>query len=312
MRLLSRSEIQGYAGACLSASGAAAEASGFVPMRALLRRFGAEVHFRPLLVEAMLCETNESEPRWKLLVDSDQYKITQDQIERETLGSALPDRLRNTIAHELTHSLAFRLDEFGVTLTAGKKLDVVNSADHVAEIERHTEELSPLLLVPDKSIDAAFPANNGSLSMRDIVRARNRFAVSRFVLVSRLNLLRVYGNTRLAERNCFQNLALLIGKWSREGQPVLLHRPIYERFENNVAPEFIHKLKARDSTPLTEVVPNFDANGEANFESPVVVDVRAGTFLNPALGEMHISVSIEHKPQRRGTFFVLVKVEREA
>ena len=101
--------------------------------------------------------------RWRLLVDSEKYTFPQGALAHESTTTPLPARFRNTVAHELTHSLAYRAKEFGVSLTLPTASDKKKSSEMVAEIEQHTEHLSPLLLVPERAIAQRFPSTRGIL-----------------------------------------------------------------------------------------------------------------------------------------------------
>ena len=128
--LLSRDELARIADACTAIGNEVADENGFVPIRNLLARFHANLLIRPLLVEGLLASTehgsenNLDAGRWSVLLDSETYQISELEVKAESQERPLPSRLRNTVAHELVHSLAFRPSEFGIRLrkqTDGKE-----------------------------------------------------------------------------------------------------------------------------------------------------------------------------------------------
>ena len=118
--MLSSQEVAQFTEVCTKIGDEVADEGGFVKIRDLLDRFHASVIVRPLLVEGMLASINErpgsatQSQRWAVLVDSETYRVCDADIANESSSRPLAPRLRNTIAHELAHSLAFRPTEFGI------------------------------------------------------------------------------------------------------------------------------------------------------------------------------------------------------
>lgn len=313
--ILSRAQVDRWANACLAVANEVVDSDGFVPVRGLLDRFDAQLELRPLLVEAMLCEcTDARDPaanaaRWRLLVDSEKYPLTTAQITTESAASPLPARLRNTIAHELTHSLAFRAKEFGVDLTIPTQRGNGASKDIVNEIEQRTEDLSPLLLASDATIDRCFPATLEDLSVADLVNARRSLGVSRFVLIQRLNLMRNYGNDRFIARACFSDVAVGIGAWTREGEAMLKGHPVFAQFAGGEQPSFLHAMRRSRGLPAISLAAekSFVLNGGP--ASSVTLDVPFGTERNPARTTRPVQFSVEVTRRTAGSFFFVVRAD---
>jgi hypothetical protein len=307
---LTRSQVSGLAEACLALGEEASDDSGFVPVRRLLNRFDAELVMRPMLVEAILCEAADQalghSLRWRLLVDNEKYRVTSEQVDLESATTPLPERFRNTIAHELTHSLAFRAKEFGVALTLPVRGAGQTSADLVADIERRTEQLSPLLLMPNSVINRWFPSSLPRLSLEHLINARKGMGVSRYVLVQRLNLLAEYGNPRFIERPCFQSTIIGVGTWTREGTAVLGGWPLFAKFYNGEAPAFVYMLRKAKTMGVSAIItdPEFALNG--GTKSSIVVQASTGTALKSNSQSLMIELSVESVRAHPGATFLFL------
>ena len=81
---MKRSDLPKVAQFCVDKVSAAADADGFVPLHKLVPAFRAELHARPLLVEAMIAApkrglTDEAcggPLHWKVLVDEETHSYT--------------------------------------------------------------------------------------------------------------------------------------------------------------------------------------------------------------------------------------------
>lgn len=310
--VLPRSQVETWAGACLALGNEVADADGFVSVRSLLHRFDADLVLRPLLVEAMLCASTDAakDPRgdaarWLLLVDSEKYTFPHEALDGESSTAPLPARFRNTIAHELTHSLAYRAKEFGVKLTLPTTSDKKKSSAVVEEIEQHTEKLSPLLLVSQRAIAQRFPSTLEWLTPDALAEARRAWGVSRFVLIQRLNLMRALED-RLAERRCFNNVAVGVGSWARDGSAVLNGWPLFAKFANNEAPAFIHALVRAKSMAASTLTgePSFALNG--GDVHALTMDVAAGTERSPEWSRLRIEFALESTERKAGGMFFFV------
>src|SRR5207237_1246447 len=90
--------------------------------------------------------------KFAVLLDSETFDVDDKVVARETEERPLPVRFRNTVAHELVHSLAFRPEQFGLRLQqdVGSEEKV---SEFVKDVERETERFSPLLLWPEKALN---------------------------------------------------------------------------------------------------------------------------------------------------------------
>lgn len=305
-------QIDKLAKACIEIAADASDSQGFVPIRNLLKHFQAELVLRPLLVEAMLCEVDPLGPdehanaraRWALLVDSERYAISNESILSESLNSSLPDRFRNTIAHELAHSLAFRAEEFGVKLVLDRKRVKKGKEEEVQDIERETEKMSPLLLIPNETLNRFFSPETPSLRSREVSELRKRLGVSRHVLINRLNLLESYA-PHLLTRAALKNVAIGIGKWTKEDGFLLAGWPLFANFDRNIIPSFFHSAKKHKHFALSKALGS-KADELANGETHTVC-VSAGVEKHPEVENLTISCSIESNSSKLGklAFFVV-------
>jgi len=310
---LSRTQVNKWANACLALGNEVVDGDGFITVRGLLRRFDAQLILRPLLVEAMLCESTEAQSltaratRWHLLVDSEKYPLTLAQVGSESIVAPLPARFRNTIAHELTHSLAFRAKEFGVDLAIPIRRGKGALKDVVDEVERRTEDLSPLLLAPDTAIDRCFPSTLKDLSIASLVQARQRLGVSRFVLIQRLNLMRHYGNARFIERACFSDVAVGVGAWTSEGHAVLKGNPIFAQFIGGEQPSFLHEMRRGRSLQATSLVAEESFIFNGGVVSSVGLETPFGTEKSKGGTTRPVQLSVETARRSGGSFFFLIR-----
>lgn len=268
---------------CCSISNQCADDSGFVPIRNLLRRFKAQLILRPLLVEGMLAklatESGNELERWAVLVDSERWQQSNDDIELETSRRPLPSRLRNTIAHELVHSLAFRYSEFGIELQHAPK-DKQSNAALVKSIEDDTERFSPLLLCSDRALGNLLKNANQVVSIDDFTQARRAMGLSRYVLVNRLNLLRSNDEKDFLGTHELRDLALGIAEWSANGEAIIKSWPLFSNFDRGVAPDFVHRIQRENNPPAKSIFadPSFLYHGGSGASIKFVATTGSGSF----------------------------------
>jgi len=307
--MLAPEEIQSFARTCSAIADEIADDTGFVPIHRLLSRFHARLFIQPLLVEGMLAsirdnQTAQSDRSWAVLVDFETYPINEKDIETECQSRPLPARLRNTIAHELVHSLAFRPSEFGI------RLDLKNQkmcADElVLAVEEETERLSPLLLWPDKSIAQLVASKREPLKIEDIEETRQHLGISRYILINRLNNLRQFDPNRFLQRPAIRNLAIGLGQWCEDGSALVKSWPVFANFERNLIPEFIWTIRRQDRSPADTIFSDntFAMCGGVNGSVELVTHV--GTATNPR-GEalkIQLSVAVGNRKPASEFFFV--------
>jgi len=288
-----------------------ADDQGFVSVRNLLARFHANLLIRPLLVEGMLASTENSSStgsdasRWAVLLDSETYKIGELEIKEESQERPLPSRLRNTIAHELVHSLAFRPSEFGIRLR--KQSDSEESQNAlVREIERETERLSPLLLWSEKALAKLLSGRKRSLSVEELHEVCLSIGISRYVLISRLRLLLSNDPNGFLHRDGLKDIAIGMGAWVDGRNAALKSWPLFINFDRNIVPAFLFKLLGQDRLPAKTVFADetFAMCGGPSNVVEFVTDAGSETFQNAK--KMKVDCSIEQTSKRTGSEFLYV------
>lgn len=284
-----------------------------MPVRNLLKRFSARLLIRPLLVEGMLASVESSDEkkfRWTVLVDSETYPISESDISRESHERPLPSRLRNTIAHELVHSLAFRPAEFGIRL---QRVDgKISSGELVAAIERETEMLSPLLLLSEKALAKLLGDKTEPLSLDELRSVRSSMGISRHVLINRLRLLGSADSRDFRSRVGLRNLAIGIAEWTEKGDAVLRNWPLFYNFDRNHVPAFLMKVTRQDRLPAKSVFINeaFAMCGGPHNTVDFVTD--AGVEAVPNAQKFQVECSIETGNRKAGSECLYVVRRRGA
>lgn len=297
---------------CVEIGNEVADEFGFVPVRGLLERFHANLEIRPLLVEGMLASVPNSGngSTWLVLVDKDTYDLREADVRAESSDHPLPHRLRNTIAHELVHSLAFRPAEFGLRLR--EQVDTDKSRlELVDDIERLTEQLSPLLLWPDKALAKAIASKAHALSVDDLLQVQRSMGISRYVLVSRLGFLRPTDENSFLFSKALRNLAVGIGEWGNGKVASVKSWPLFRNFDDNIVPSFIHKLAGQERLWADTVFPeafSMCGGGCTSYETPL----SAGT--RDALSEhgMRVELCAEDREKQPGREFLFTVRSLEA
>ena len=289
------------------------DADGFVSVRRLVERFGATLIIRPLLVEGMLASSEQSSEsmnyenchQWCILLDRETHEVGDREITAERFGSPLSARMRNTVAHELAHSLAFRSTEFGVEFPRNFTSQKSKQA-FVEKIERETEKLSPLLLLTDTLLDRLFSTEKELVSVQDLCSVIRNAGVSRYVFVNRVQLLTMVDPKRLRSRRCLSNIAIGIGQWTSESNANLKVWPLFSNFEGGKVPGFLFKLQLRISLAANSIFadPAFHlCGGDLNTTD---LEVPAGTPRNPATLKLPIRFAVETVPRKNGNEFLFL------
>jgi hypothetical protein len=311
--MISAHDIARLAGACAQIADECADASGFVPVRSLLRRFDADLVVRPLLVEAMLAtrDGRDGRPPWVLLIDADRYPVRWEDVVAEEADSALDVRFRNTVAHELAHSLAFRPKEFGVRLSLPTSDGPLDSAS-IAAVEAATERISPLLLAPEQTIQAHVAGMCGPMHVDEVLRLQARLGVSRYVLVRRLTLLPMSDSAAVRLRPGLADVLVGVGKWTPAG-PVLMKWPLFGNFKRNVYPGPIHDLLRDrvDQLPIEDLI-HGSSDTLPSPQSPG--KIVATNDMRQVAPNRHVTVTLEteHVDRRNGAEFLVVLRREES
>jgi hypothetical protein len=312
---LELSSIQTIANICAEEADRVADTSGFVPVRALAKRFRAEVIARPLLVEAMLAtktspdsaDATVSEKHWLILVDSERFAVTDNDVQDESPSRPLPPRLRNSIAHELVHSLSFR------TATPTKKpppnREKGDARDiAVRKLEKDAERLSPLLLIPYSSLVRL--SRQSCLLPQTLRELQKRCAVSRDILPSRLTLLSIFDPEGIRYNTCLEDAAVGLGEWIDKNTAQLLDWPLFINFRENRVPDFVAGLSSVGDQLASGVCDDarFYLNGGDGdtVEFDVNNDARLPSYLR-----MRVRLNIEIVPRaaKAKFFFVVARVD---
>jgi hypothetical protein len=286
--------------------------NGFISVKRLVERFRARLVIRPLLVEGMLASSEsrsnqkDNKHQWSLIIDKEIHNFSDEDISNEKFGSPLTPRFRNTVAHELAHSLAFRPTEFGVQFPKLFKSEQ-SKRDFVEKIESETEKLSPLLLIPDSLLDQIFAKEKDRITIEELCRVKSSIGISRSVIINRINLLSFSDKNKLkAHRSSLHNLAIGIGEWKSKSEAVFKPFPLYSNFRGGRSPGFILKLERQMETLTKNIIfdPTFVLNGgELNTVDCVVP---AGTSQSPDSTKMPIRCSIEKGTPKAGTEFLFI------
>lgn len=283
---------------------------GFVPVRNLLKAFQAELIVRPMLVEGMLGSIDpepgsDQRQRWAVLVDSESNEITSEAVESESCDRPMNARVRNTVAHELAHSLAFRYSELGLRLSIAQGRKSGDQA-FVKAIEAETEKASPLLLVPNKALVGLLAGRQAPVDATELVEFARLMGASRDVLISRLAGLPRGGNLNLRERPGLFRLGVGMGAWTNDGQAVLHEWPIFHNFERNLLPSFMALLVAgrRKTIPATEVCndPEFALIGGSRLTAEW--ESQTGIEHSPAQESMEVRMTVEKTAPHPGKRFL--------
>lgn len=283
---------------------------GFVSIPRLLEAFRAEIIVRPLLVEGMLARLSDAPeggglPRWAVAIDSESSEVSPDDVVTETAERPLPARVRNTIAHELAHSLAFRTSELGVRLSL-RKADDLSEKVFVEEIERETEKLSPYLLIASSALKKFLQGCQEAVNAMELARFARMLVVSREVLISRLNTLPGPDGEDFRERKGLLDLGVGIGYWDTSGRAQLREWPTFSNFHRGLLPTFLARLVAgrHRETAIADVVDDLDFHllGGDRYETVFETTVSA----SPIGGQQRIKVrlSAEQTNRRPGARFI--------
>ena len=297
---------------CIKISNTVADADNFVQIHNLANYFNAKIELRPLLVEGMLASRpninskNISNNKWTVFIDSETFSnITSEHFLSESINSPLPERMRNTIAHELIHTLAFHISENGIKFTNNKKSNI-SSDKFIKIIESETERFSPLLLIPEKTLDKYFSAKTQTVSINDLIYLKTAMGISRYVLINRLCLLRMHDKNDICYRPPLRNLAIGIGQWKGKNNLIFKDWPIFFNFDGNIIPDFLSTTNKQTQPQLMDLFNDINFyllggnNNSANFNTSF------GTINNPGTRTYNIRCIVEQAPRTSGKEFFYI------
>jgi hypothetical protein len=300
------------AATCNAIGSELADAAGFVSIRALLSRFQADLIRRPLLVEAMMAHLENEAPegktsgRWAVLVDSDRYSVTDQAILEESHEHPLPVRFRFTVAHELAHVLAFQPREFGIAPLWGTDTNI-NDAEFVEAVERETDRMAPLLLLPDKTLRTLFKAHRVQWTAPALHTISRCFGISRYALINRLLLLlRRDDVSGLRESTSLRNLCIAIGTWTPQGEAVLRKWPLYINFHNSIVPFPLLRIANQDRVPVSSLIHDERFSLCGGHVNSTELTWEAGLPGLKPDQQMRIQISVEPTAKRANSDFLIV------
>jgi hypothetical protein len=211
--------------------------------------------------------------------------------------------MRNTVAHELVHSLAFRPSEFGVDLKAPIN-SKENLSDVIDAIEKETEKLSPLLLLSDRAIENLLSDKKQPLTVEDLTQVCEVMGLSRHVLVSRLRLIRPTDSSGFRQYPGLRNTGIGIGEWVDRRVAVIRSWPQFWNFDRNVVPAFLLKSFHQDRIPATDIF--FDKTFEmcGGWNHTIELETPAGVPDTPDAEQFKVRVSIELADKKANAQFL--------
>jgi hypothetical protein len=296
--------------ACRNIANSCADASGFIPVRSLLNRFHADVDVRPLLVEAMIAIRDSyngaggQKSEWTVLLDKEMYGDVIDGLGGEEWHNPLPSRFRNTVAHELAHSLAFRSAEFGISLKSAPREG--NNESYVRDVEAEIEKLTPVLLWAPKPLAEFLQAATRSVSVIDLVEVRKKLGLSREVLVNRLRILQSTGEQDLLSTIALTDVAIGMVEWKRGGVGAIRGWPLFRNFSNGLHPAFVHQAQGQNLLPAESVTANLNFALLGGEEWSTTVQMPFGTMAKPDAKNAYVEFSIEGSSRVSGTASLFV------
>jgi hypothetical protein len=305
--MLAAGDIASIAALCKTIGNEVTDDSGFVPVRHLLARFHADLLIRPLLVEAMLASRgiSNNHGRWIVFVDSEKYPFSATDVEEERQTRPLPHRMRNSIAHELVHSLAFRPSEFGIRLKT--RSDTKKSLrELIKAIEQETERLSPLLLWSEKSLEMFLRGKKNSLSLFDLLQVLENAGISRYVLINRISLVRQDGDPNgFLFSGGLRNLAIGLGVWGKKSA-YIKGWPLFANFDNGIVPSFLLEIPGHELLPADTLFSDetFAMRGGAN--NTVELETDAGVKGATKAKKMKVRIEVEEGLRKSGEEFLFV------
>jgi hypothetical protein len=249
-----------------------------------------------------------SQDKMTVLIDSETFQVGEKEVALEAATSPLSPRFRTTVAHELLHSLAFRPSAFGLRLEKP-----IRNEDQIREvvtaIERETERLTPLLLWPERALDALLTSRSKAITPGELANISNELGISRQIAINRLRLRALREGIVYAP--WLRDIAIGIAEWTDNGRAVFRKWPLFVNFDRNVVPSFVHVIASQDRTPATSVFEEdqFAMRGGQYNQMSFLVD--AGLKESPRVEMMPVVVSVEDGLRRAGTeFFFVVRKKR--
>jgi hypothetical protein len=260
----------------------AVDDTGFIPIRELTQRCEAKIQLRPLLVEAIVARSKSvGIKEWMILLDSERFGDVAQEIEDENATRPLPNRLRNTVAHELAHVIWFNV--CGIEPIEKKK------ADEVQNVEHQIESLSPCLLLPYSKLKETL---SREISVDTLTELRNRAGLSSEAFVQRIKMLRFHDPDSINVGRCLENTAIGVGSWKNSKNTTLQLTPIFSRF-SHLAPSLLLQHQSTGIFTVSDAFqePDFYLNGGS---VPITnAEISVGTTREPYIEKQRAQLSVE-------------------
>jgi hypothetical protein len=297
---------------CINLANDVASPTGFVPVRKLVERLNAEVIFRSLLVEAMI--TVNSSPSegcadWKILLDIDRFKRDSEIYPVESDDCKMSNRCRNTIAHELLHTFAFKQEnnKFVPRLYEWQQQSGTKTVNY---LEKEAENLSSVLLIPSESIFEFLNRNRHQLEFIHLLEWYRGYGVSREIFINRIKFLRNHMFDHALGYGCLKNIMIGIGQWSSSGEAQLNTWPVFANFEKNFAPQFLIESKRNRERSMKVTLPPEQFTQSLRDNSCATFSGFIGTEKFPESTRCKFTVEIEEVEKKPLTkFLFLMKAE---
>lgn len=275
----------------------------FVRVWDLAEKLNAYIVARPLLVEASLASNDDpgafDARDWVVLLDSGRFGISEFDLRNESRESPLPPRLRNTIAHELTHILAFKGERaasgFFHEQRSGETQD-----QYLRRIEKDIEAFSPLLLISEQVVERICTTKH---SLSEINELRKQCVVSREVFISRLNLAFIQDRSKTHYATGLSKTLIGLAEWGSQSAVRALPWPYFFGF-NDLLPDFIRASLNGEETDLSKLIDDSDFILCGGDKPETFVSLKVGTEQKPTAEEKVFLFEAEDVPRERGKKFL--------
>jgi hypothetical protein len=250
-----------------------------------------------------------SRSKLTVLVDSETFPFSEKEVALEASTGPLPARFRNTVAHELLHSLAYRSGEFGLRLEQPLD-DEQGVAEFVKAIERETERLTPLLLWPEKALNELITTRSKPITPGELSNLSAELGISRQVAITRLRLRQQQEGIIYAR--WLRDTAIGLIEWVENGRAVFRKWPLFINFDRNIIPSFFYTVAAQDRMPASSIFEEINFVMRGGDCSSVSMLVDAGLKESPKVETMSVLVSVEGGNRKPGTESIYVVRKRRA
>ena len=172
-------------------------------------------------------------------------------------------------------------------------------------MEFEADTLSPLLLIPDVGFSRHCIDGIARLDLGRLLEVKQKWAVSREVLVNRFGLLTKYDPKGFRFKPALQEIAIGIGEWSDKRIARLPNWPRpFCNFPQNLIPEFLQLERTNQMLNTVFDSPDFLLNG--GYRNTAESEVFVGTSANHRTDKARIKITIEVTKPVSGAKFLFV------